>query len=284
MRREFFNESVYPGGLYMINCLTEVCEEPFFLSPDERDGYVMFNVTDGEGVVEAEGKAYPASKGDLFIFRPGVKLKFSSEDAEHLWSYCEFSFGGNDAEFYLSEAGCVGMTVKRTTVADRFHTAVKKCLDMCETERAALSQAKINAFLLEALSSLKPAKNGRVRLRASEQAERAVRFIEFNYMYGITARDVAAELNIDRTHFFRIFKAKTGISPEQYIMKLRIKKAKELLGTETNTVTEIASLVGVSDVYYFSKLFKRAEGVSPTEYRKSLTEESEDSTGRPDEI
>ena len=284
MRREFFNESVYPGGLYMIDCRIEKCEEPFFFSPDDSAGYRMFNVTEGEGTVEADGREYPAAKGDLFIFRPGARLKFTSAVREKLWSFCMITFGGSDAEFYLSESGCIGTPVKQTAVSEHFHTAVKKCLDRSEAEGQSLSQAKINSFLLEALSSLKPAKSGRIRLRASEQAEKALRFIEFNYMYSITARDVAAELNIDRTHFFRIFKAKTGSSPEQYILSLRIKKAKELLAATANTVTEIASLVGVGDVYYFSKLFKRAEGVSPTEYRKSAAGQTEKESGDPEDI
>ena len=284
MRREFFNGSVYPDGLYMMNCRMEKCEEPFSFSPDDSGGYRMFNVTEGEGTVEADGRQYPAAKGDLFIFRPGVGIKLSSGEAERLWSFCMLTFGGTDAEFYLSEAGCAGQTVKKTSVSDRFHNAVKKCLDMCESEKTPPSQAQINTYLLDALSSLKPVKSGRVRLRASEQAERAERFIEFNYKYGITARDVAAELNIDRTHFFRIFKAKTGLSPEQYIMKLRIRKAKELLAAGANTVTEIASLVGVGDVYYFSKLFKRAEGVSPTEYRKSAADGRDVKTKDPEDI
>ena len=283
MRREFFNESVYPGGLYMMNCCIEKCEEPFFYSPDGTDGYIMFCVTDGEGTVESDGKEYTAARGDLFIFRPGSDLKFVSEDAEKLWSFCMLSFGGDDAEFYLSEAGCVGPTVKKVSSSDHFYAAVKKCLDRQDAEKIPLSQAQINTFLLDALSSLKPAKSGRIRLRASEQAERAIRFIEFNYMYGITARDVAAELSIDRTHFFRIFKAKTGLSPEQYIMRLRIRKAKELLEAGTNTVTEIASLIGVGDVYYFSKLFKRAEGVSPTEYRKTAAA-AKDAAAAPEDI
>ena len=67
-------------------------------------------------------------------------------------------------------------------------------------------------------------------------------------------------------------------------MKLRIRKAKELLAAGANTVTEIASLVGVGDVYYFSKLFKRAEGVSPTEYRKSAADGRDVKTKDPEDI
>ena len=89
-------------------------------------------------------------------------------------------------------------------------------------------------------------------------------------MRGISAGDVALQLSIDRTHFFRIFKAKTGVSPEQYITKYRVEKALDLLKEDRHTVTEIASLVGVSDVYYFSKLFKKNMGKSPTEYKKQF--------------
>ena len=261
MRREFFNGSAYPGGLYVISCSIGKCDEPFFFSPDGEGGYTMFNATDGAWTVRADEKEYAAQKGDLFIFRPGVKLKFSPSGADGLQSFCMLTFGGTDAEFYLSEIGCAGTSVKKTSATEHFHAAVKKCLDRCEADGAP-PQAQLNGFLLEALSSLKPARSGKTRLRASEQAERALQFIESNYMYGITARDVAADLNIDRTHFFRVFKAKTGSSPEKYIMNLRIGKAKELLSSTTGTVTEIASLVGVGDVYYFSKLFKRAEGDS----------------------
>jgi len=268
MRREFINESILPGGLFMLNCGHEKCDGPFFCSPEEDSFFRIFNVTDGEGAFECGGERYRAEKGDFFIFRPGVKIKYSSDGSRKLWSFCWVSFGGTDAEFYLSETGITGLFARKRSDTRAFLGAVIKCLDLCSGEKGAASQAEVNSLLLEAISALKPRRTQKVRLRASEQAERALHFIEFNYMRGITARDVTAELNIDRTHFFRIFKAKTGLSPEQYIMKFRIKKAKELLENSAYTVTEIASLVGVNDVYYFSKLFKKAEGISPTEYRK----------------
>lgn len=274
MQREFFNDSILPAGLYLASCGYEKCEGPFFCSPDELDSFRVFNVLDGEGTFEINGEKYDAEKGDFFIFRPGVRIKYSSEGAQKLWTFCWLSFGGTDAEFYLSETGATGLFLKKRSETRAFYNAVIKCLDLCEGKYG-VSQTEVNSKLLEAISALKPRRGQKVRLRASEQAERALHFIEYNYMKGITARDVTAELNIDRTHFFRIFKAKTGSSPEQYIMRLRIKKAKELLETTSYTVTETASLVGVSDVYYFSKLFKKAEGISPTEYRKAAQSEKQ---------
>ena len=275
MKREFHNDSVFADGLFMISCGIEKCERPFFFSSENNDAYRIYGISEGKGEFEADGKVFKAEKGDCFVFRPGVKIRYSSRNAEDLWTYGWIFFGGSDAEFYLSETGLSGPAAQKRADTAGFSSALERCLDLCERERGAASQIEINAFLLQALCALiKPRASSKVRQRAAIQTEKALRFIESNYMRGITARDVTAELNIDRTHFFRIFKAKTGYSPEQYIMRMRIRKAKELLETGTNTVTEIASLVGVNDVYYFSKLFKRAEGISPTEYRKKTITEN----------
>ncbi len=270
MKKEFYNKTDTAAGLAMLRCGWEMCEEPFYFSRTEADGYELFCVLEGNGRFEADGREYDAVKGDLFVFRPGTKIMYSSEDKDSLWTLCWIAFTGYDAEFYLAEAGITANGVHKRADTKGFAAAVNKCLDVCGSEKNPPLQSVVNAILLEALSSLKAQKASKVRMRASDQAEMALSFIEQNYMRGITARDVTAALNIDRTHFFRIFKAKTGISPEQFILRLRIGKAKELLASTSYTVTEIASFVGVNDVYYFSKLFKRSEGISPTEYRKAI--------------
>ncbi|MBQ7714522.1 MAG: helix-turn-helix domain-containing protein [Clostridia bacterium] len=272
MKKEFYNKSDTAAGLAMLRCGWERCEEPFYFSHGNADGYELFCVLEGNGRFEADSRKYSAVKGDLFVFRPGTKVTYSSEDKDFLWTLCWIAFAGYDAEFYLSEAGITANGVYKNADVKGFAAAVNKCLDVCGSEKSPPSQATVNAILLEAFSSLKPQKAAKVRLRASEQAEKALNFIEHNYMRGITARDVTAALNIDRTHFFRIFKAKTGVSPEQYILRFRIGKAKELLASTKYTVTEVASFVGVNDVYYFSKLFKRSEGITPTEYRKAISD------------
>ena len=62
----------------------------------------------------------------------------------------------------------------------------------------------------------------------------------------------------------------TGVTPMQYIISLRIQQAQRLLGTSEYNVTEVSSLVGYDNPLYFSRLFKKQTGMSPSEYRKNL--------------
>ncbi|MBE6538280.1 MAG: helix-turn-helix transcriptional regulator [Ruminococcaceae bacterium] len=72
--------------------------------------------------------------------------------------------------------------------------------------------------------------------------------------------------NISYTYFKRIFIKKIGVTPIQYIVKLRMDRAIELLKTKRYTITEIADMCGYENVYYFSRVFKKHTGVAPRWY------------------
>lgn len=74
-------------------------------------------------------------------------------------------------------------------------------------------------------------------------------------------------LFLDSAYFSRLFKKRTGMSPKQYLLKIRMERAKELLLTTDHSIKEIAATVGYNDPLYFSKLFYKAEGMAPSKYR-----------------
>lgn len=82
---------------------------------------------------------------------------------------------------------------------------------------------------------------------------------------GVT--QLAAKAGYTRSHFSRLFKLQTGLSPQTYIINARIALAKELLRGTSMTVSEIAVRTGYSDVFQFSKQFSRRTGVPPSGYR-----------------
>lgn len=84
----------------------------------------------------------------------------------------------------------------------------------------------------------------------------------------ITPREVADKLNVGYSLFRKIFKNYTGFSPNQYLIELRVNKAKDLLRTTSMTINEVGFEVGFQSLYYFSKLFKEKTGQTPSDWRK----------------
>ena len=85
-------------------------------------------------------------------------------------------------------------------------------------------------------------------------------------------QDVAGEVGMSQSHFSTVFSQETGITFTQYLTALRIGKAKELLSATAMRSSEIAFAVGYNDAHYFSYLFKKHTGVTPSEYRKDNRE------------
>ena len=81
---------------------------------------------------------------------------------------------------------------------------------------------------------------------------------------------IAEELNVSYAWFRKAFKTYTGIAPNQYLLQLKIEKAKMLLLDDTKTIKEIAFGLNFESAFYFSKLFKEKIGISPELYRKNI--------------
>ena len=96
----------------------------------------------------------------------------------------------------------------------------------------------------------------------------AVRYLEEHYTENFKMSFLAEKFNLSESHFRKLFKGFTGLSPVEYRNGLRIEHAKELLNQSTVSVAEVARAVGIEDPFYFSRIFKESEGVSPLQYKK----------------
>jgi AraC family transcriptional regulator len=86
----------------------------------------------------------------------------------------------------------------------------------------------------------------------------------------ISLSELAALVYISPYHFARLFKKSTGMAPHQYVNKCRIEKARKLLAQQELSILEITHQVGFQSQSYFTTLFRRSLGVTPTTYRNSL--------------
>ena len=78
---------------------------------------------------------------------------------------------------------------------------------------------------------------------------------------------IADDLCLSCPHFRRLFKEYAGLSPHQYYLQVKVNRAKELLEHERLSVKQISAQLGFDDEYYFSRLFKKKTGVSPSNWR-----------------
>ncbi len=86
----------------------------------------------------------------------------------------------------------------------------------------------------------------------------------------ISIENIAEELNVSYAWFRKAFKAYSGIAPHQYLLQLKIEKAKTLLADHSKQVKEIAFGLNFKSSFYFSKLFKEKTGLSPEQFRKTM--------------
>ncbi|SNR98281.1 two component transcriptional regulator, AraC family [Anaerovirgula multivorans] len=112
-----------------------------------------------------------------------------------------------------------------------------------------------------------------VNLETSKEKEikglitKAIKYIDKNFNQNISLNDVAKEMNMSYHYFSKFFKDSTGENFVDYLTNLRIEKSKDILKDATVNVKEVCFEVGYSDPNYFSKIFKKITGMTPTEYR-----------------
>ena len=94
-----------------------------------------------------------------------------------------------------------------------------------------------------------------------------VNYIRANISEKIQVEDLSEKACMSRTSFYRAFKREFKISPLDFILKEKIKKAKQILSESKTSISEVCYQLGFSDLNYFGRQFKKSEGISPTQYR-----------------
>lgn len=143
--------------------------------------------------------------------------------------------------------------------------------DSAEIMRNAISQDELSKNLIDALKAVfspEPLTDSPAE-EYSPEVTQALSYIQNNYSRKISLASVAEHVGLSSGYLCRIFKEETSISINAYINNLRMTKAGELLRDKNSYIKEVAVSVGFEDQLYFSRLFKRYYGTTPSEYRSS---------------
>ncbi|GIO92763.1 MULTISPECIES: AraC family transcriptional regulator [Paenibacillus] len=246
------------------------------IGPAIHDYCLIHTVTDGEGIFECAGKVYPCKAGDTFIILPGVLFSYQADD-RNPWHYHWVAFQEKGAPLLLAD---MGITAARPVIRCEDPEELKELKSMYSRIRLGFNQSDYprledlqgSAWLRLLLHKLAMLNQQHLPSRERDVADiergvrQAERLISTQYHQQLSIGQLASTLGYHRAHLSKAFKQHTGLSPMQYLMRVRMEKAKSLLRTSFS-IQEIASSVGFNDALYFSKLFRKWTGMTPSEYR-----------------
>lgn len=263
------------GDLTLIACGVDQCDRGVAYGPDVREGCHLHVVLSGEGMLRAGGKTMRPRFGQMFLLKDGEAATYAA-DARDPWSYCWVTYGGTRAREVSEQIGftdgvyCLDSSLN----ASYFYELVCRMHEKPQMNR--IGDLRRRGILLEFLSLAMEATQEFITKRTSPKAEypknvyveRAVDFIHYNYET-ITVMDIVEYVGFTRSYFSTMFKKQMGVSPQDYLKQYRLRKGSELIRSTDLPMQEIAQKIGYEDPLNFSRAFKGAFGVSPTEYRRA---------------
>jgi AraC-like DNA-binding protein len=229
----------------------------------KRDKYILHYVVRGKG--EFCGKKF--CENNCYIAVPNELETIVADDINPYESYW-IMFRGTGAINFLKKCNLpihndVFKFDKVNECAEILKNALININPSNELEEAAIMNAALHQIMALHFTDFKAS------FLIDNMAQRVMKFINENYYNNISVDCIAKHFNYSRNYLYSLFKNEYGISPQAYMLHLRIEKAKELLLNEKHLlISEIALAAGYGDARYFSRLFRKKVGVSPKDFIK----------------
>ncbi|MET1007820.1 MAG: AraC family transcriptional regulator [Propionibacteriaceae bacterium] len=232
---------------------------------------IVIICADGSGWCDLAGARHDITAGQFLIIPPRTPHRYYA-DAERPWSIWWLHVTGSDVRSLLS---AIGLTTEAptATLADPlrvFGLVESVCDDLAADETSA---------------SLTAAAGGAWNLLARLAAERSTRAVDHEpiarvqtYLrehldLAISVPEMARMAGFSTSHFSARFRAATGYSATEYVKRLRMARARQLLITTDSSISDIGAAVGYADSFYFSRQFSAVNQVSPRGFRARAVEE-----------
>ncbi len=250
-----------------INCTGYVyLAKPFTMSGVRNDFYIQIMDL---GVLYDGNEKKELSAGRFIIRPPHEQYRYLSYESAPEIGYYWVHFSGSEAERLISSLGIE--TNKIYDIEERYFSRIKDIFVTIFRELM-LKRTGYTEMILSLFTSVMVKLGRGIRPSSpelpSKRLEDSIKYIHTHYTEKISIARLASSAHLSVSRFRELFASVFGESPSGYITSLRINRAKEILTTTDLTVTETAELCGYADVLYFSRIFSKKTGLSPTSYRK----------------
>ena len=244
--------------------------------------FVLIYCVDGSGFYKLRGRKYEVRKNHYFILPAGEPHEYGADEGKK-WTIYWVHFRGKHASIY-AEGADKPQEVKvaiNSNISNR-NNIFEEMLSTLHFGKDVEDLRYASSLLHYYLASLRYLRQYRSTDRyvtgkttrrkeetdwSSDMVQGAIHFMKENVEQKISLADILNYVGYSSSRFSAIFKKRTGLSPLSYFNKLKIEYACSLLSTTDMHVNQICYKVGISDSLYFSRLFSKVMGMSPTQYR-----------------
>lgn len=232
--------------------------------------YLFFLVCSGGGTLNYAGETFPLHTGDCVFL--DCQKPYSHRTSEDLWQL-------RWAHFYGPNMNSIYEKYKERGGGPCFHPASPLPYDrlLQRLYETASSEDHVRDMrIFETLTSLLTLlmeeswnpQNSRHAAAKKQNLQEVKEYLDRHYQEKITLDALAERFYINKFYLARIFREQFGLSINQYLLQIRVTHAKQLLRFTDQTIEVIGNECGISDANYFSRMFRKIEGISPGEFRK----------------
>ena len=238
--------------------------------PSGSSQFILIYCVDGQGEIRLGETLYPILADHFFIIPAGISHAYHSTK-HNPWSIYWIHFSGTKAGLF-GRLACQSIAIERgiaSRISDRINlfSEIFRNLD-CGFRIETLEYINLCLnYLLASFTHLIPFRLVNQAVE-NDPVTQSINFMIENLDKKLNLGEIAVNTRLSASHYSRLFLSRTGHSPIDYFIQLKIQRACRLLDNSRWLIGDVSRETGFDDQFYFSRTFRKVMGMSPSEYRK----------------